>query len=82
MTTSLKPGDLIVTKWNHVWIFADQFISGVGDVGTLKRGILGIVLAVDDAADEVHVYDTFVLFPGPIIGWTLASELERIERDG
>lgn len=73
MTTSFVPGDLVNTRHRSVFFFGEDIKNSER---SLKRGSVGLVIAVDSHNAVLH--QLFVLFPGPIIGWVLVDEVVKV----
>lgn len=76
-----KPGDLVTGKQLHFdlslyrgYVGSRNFDAG-REHARIKPKTLGIVIAILIDGERRDGMDVFVMFPGPVMGWTLAEDI-------
>lgn len=82
----MKPGDLVFNpnteESGGLTLWRDPALTDKPEeAGDVEWGAVGIVVAVMNIRDEDvdRGEDVLFLFPGPVLGWTWAFELQLVE---
>lgn len=71
----MKPGDLVKPNFDMVlWSDTGPKSADMRRTGRISKGQIGLVLAVINYPNSGDA-DAFVVFSGPLLGWTWAETL-------